>query len=289
MVTTIDENEVPSTPTDVFLLNTMRGLETGLTVGTIASSPIETCTLASEVDDVLSRPEWSDYDVLPVEADQGIVAVVERKSRSRRSFHSGMLASWDQPLEEFLATPRFIDDGFRLVVYKAQIAGIVTPSDLLRLPVRVLAFALLSHLEHAMNTVIGECGLEPVTWLAHLSQPRRMALQRYQDALRKKRMNPDLLEFTYFSDKILILRGLNMLEEDEIKAAWDLNELRNQVAHNRNYVRSQDELKQFVKRLQSIRMFITRLETLAEVARKGLGETRRVNDIGGDPHEGEIG
>ncbi len=80
---------------EMYLVNTMKGLEAGLTVGTIASSPIMTCSPTDDPAAVLS--EWPDFDVIPVEDQGQIVAIVERSSESRRPLDSGMLVASGLP------------------------------------------------------------------------------------------------------------------------------------------------------------------------------------------------
>lgn len=230
-------------------------------MGTIASSPIETCTVDDDPEEVLARPRWLDFDVLPVMDDQRIVAVIERSNRIKRPLHSGILVSSSQPLEDFLTTSGFVDDGYRLVLFGSRIAGIVTPSDLLRLPVRVLAFALLSHLEHTMNRIINADHSEPDGWLKYLKLDRKAELEQDLEKLQQERLNPDLLEFTYLSEKINILKKSKRISNAEAKSAGGLNELRHQVAHNRDYARDQKELQNFLGRMQRIRALIAKLES----------------------------
>jgi len=74
--------------------------------------------------------------------------------KRRRPLDDSLLVSADAPLWDFLHTVH--EQPYRLVVDKTKIAGIVTWSDLLKLPVLVLAFSLIAELERAMNERIKE-------------------------------------------------------------------------------------------------------------------------------------
>lgn len=248
---------------DLFLQTTMRGLETGLTVGTIASSPIATCSVHDEPDEVLARPEWSDYDALPVADGNRIIAVVERNTGSRRPLDSSILVSADQPLEEFLKTHGLVQDGYRLVIFGGKIEGIVTPSDLLRLPVRVLAFALLSHLEMTMVKIIDRHNIDTEQWLHIVSEERKEELLCHQETLRRHQLNPNMLEFTYMSEKLNVLKCLKLIPNSVATKASGLNELRNQIAHNRDYVRSSKDLNRFLRRMERLPILISTFECIA--------------------------
>lgn len=243
-----------------YLETTLKGFEAGLTVGTIASSPIVTCGIDDEPEDVLAVAKWSEFDFLPVADGSRIVAIIERRSHMRRPLDSGMLVSASQPLEHFLAAPGLLDDGYRLVIFGDRIKGIVTPSDLLRLPVRVFAFTLLSHLEQTMNRMIIQHYSCPEQWLPLLTEKRRTAIKQRQRELSEERLNPDELEFADLSDKITILSKSKLVKPNEAKRLGGISNTRNQVVHGRDYVANHAELRDFMRRLNSIPSLISTLE-----------------------------
>lgn len=250
---------------DTFVQATFRELESSLTVGTIASSPIVTCGEGDEVEDVLTRSDWSDFDAIPVLDGKRITAVIERGSHSKRSLDSSVLVSSAQPLEEFLGMPGFVDDGYRLVVFGSKIDGIVTPSDLLRLPVRVLVFAHLAHLEMAMGEILDAQHLPDNHWLQYLSPERQLELGEILTQLQADRLNPNLIEYMTFSEKARVLKKIGAMSKPEADNAGGLSELRNQVMHHRDYVRTQTELRRFLNRFQRTRDMINALEPRAQL------------------------
>jgi len=93
---------------------------------------------------------------------------VERSNpKIRRPLDDSVLVAADNPLSQFIRTIH--QQPYRLVVDGTAIRGIVTWSDLLKLPVTVLAFSLVAQLELAMNSRIKEkYGLENDLSLIHI-------------------------------------------------------------------------------------------------------------------------
>lgn len=63
-----------------------------------------------------------------------------------------LLVTAEEPLTRFV--PLLRRRPYRLVLLGTEIAGIVTRSDIIKPPVRLLAFTLVSHLEVAMTELI---------------------------------------------------------------------------------------------------------------------------------------
>jgi hypothetical protein len=72
----------------------------------------------------------------------------------RRPLDDSILVSADAPLWHFNHAVH--EQPYRLVVEQTRITGIMTWSDLLKVPVLVLAFSLMAELELAMNRRILE-------------------------------------------------------------------------------------------------------------------------------------
>lgn len=230
----------------------MRGLETGLTVGTIASSPIAKCDADMVPNDVLSRPEWLDFDVIPVATRGRVVAVIERKTGQLRPLDSGLLVSAVHPIQALLMEGSFIEDGYRLVLDGEGINGIVTVSDLLRLPARVLTFTLISHLESAMSSVIANQCASDDAWMTCLRPGRRDRINGRAEQLANRRLNPSKLELTDFSDKFSILQRLQVFTKQQADEAGGLEDLRNAIVHARDYLRDEDDVRKYIDRIRRI-------------------------------------
>jgi len=247
---------------------TLRGLESGLRVQEIATAKPRTCRIEDPIDGVLSDSALLDFDYIPVAQDGVIVGVIERAARGsgpedgrRKPLSGAMLVSGSLPLAAFV--PMMVQRPYWLVVQDSGATGIVTRSDLLKLPVRLYAFALIIHLETVLSALIHL--LYPdghARWLAELSAKRQRELQNNYDGLAKSRDNPDWLELTYFSDKVTILvdkkathnrralTGSSLAWEpsDGLRAIlWRISEERNNVAHPKNYASSDTALIGFLE------------------------------------------
>ncbi len=140
------------------------------------------------------------------------------------------------PILEFLRAAG--ERPFRFLVDGGRIAGLVTLSDIQRLPVRVALFALITDLEQAMADLISRRGGGFAERGRFLSEERRQKLHR---ELKKAWKNSEIVEeifFTIFHDKQQILKGMNIAVGDAKEFADDLDlirELRNHIAHANAY------------------------------------------------------
>lgn len=87
-----------------------------------------------------------------------------------------MLVAANMPMLDFI--PLLGENPFWLVVFGSRIDGIVTRSDLLKLPVRICVFTLVTHLELVMMNRIRTLFADEVGWFALLS-PNRGAAESY--------------------------------------------------------------------------------------------------------------
>lgn len=234
--------------TDDILLRTLRGLEEGLTVSLIASRPLTTCDATDSTPDVLAREDWKDFDIIPVGTKGRITGVLERDSTVIRSLDGGLLVSSRCPIHDLLLDASFLEDGYRLVLYGGSIEGVVTTSDLLRLPVRVLAFTLVTHFESTMASVIAaRCPDD--RWMDLLPLERRQKATDLARRLKSERLDSRALEATEFSDKKEILKRLGIFSNRQSEKAGGIEKLRNQVAHARDYVHDRESLGKFIERI----------------------------------------
>jgi hypothetical protein len=251
------------------LNSTMAGLEAGLQVRHIATFNPTTVSTYDNVDDVLKRDDLADFDYLPVQNRDGrIVGLLERRSGTRagavseamRSLDEELLVSSDSPLMDFL--PEMKSTRCRLAVDGHRIRAIVTRSDVLKLPVRLLTFCLITHLEMVMTKLIRERFTNESEWLDKLSEPRASKIRSEFEERRHSRLDPSHLEFATLCDKRDVLRKTLALES---KRKFDndvdnIEKLRNQVVHASDYITDTDSVVGFIETLQSCRDWITELE-----------------------------
>ncbi len=262
---------------------TMSGLEKGLQVAHITTSSIQGCNIDDDIGDVLNNSLLRSFDLLPVRQNGLYMGVIRRSAEYpssgsvRNCMHhldESVLISADLPLLEYIT----IDPLDRLVLQGVTICGIVTRSDLLKLPVRLLAFSLVTHIEVLMSNLIRISGVDAQTWLSYLDNRRRKEISGKQQKLKLKHSDPDLLEHTYFSDKRVILEHLfqskdtvihELLNEVKIGQLEEINELRNTVAHTGKDIESQDPIQDFIRRLRLAQAWIDNFPDEQNLGKEG--------------------
>jgi hypothetical protein len=257
----------PALHPEIFDL-TMKGLEAGLKVGDIATYGFAACDAGDESAEVLGRPELVLFDCIPVRQGDRVVGVLEREGgvasgrvcERMRALDESLLVSAAEPLKGFI--PLLVAGPHRLVVRGARIEGIVTSSDVHKLPVRLLVFALVTHLELTMSDAILRT-FEGDEWLDLLQPSRRQKVIDKFAKLRTQNFDPPLLEVTDFCDKRDVLGRKGLLQPkgraiDEFKR---IEALRNSVAHAATYVHSQEQFAEFVALMELTESWIRRLAT----------------------------
>jgi CBS domain-containing protein len=264
--------EPPEFAPEIFDL-TMRGLEAGLRVGDIATFGVRTCEASASLEDVLADPQLKPFDAIPVRTADRVVGVVERLAvptigtvqDHMRRLDEDILVAADVPLKSFI--PLLLKEPYRLVIRGARIQGIVTQSDVHKLPVRLLVFAHITHLEMTMAALIGR-EVTGDEWLDLLPRRRRDRVLGKLRLLQQRRLDPVLLELTDFGDKRRIVseRGLLGTGDDCARAEAELErieQLRNVVAHAATFARTGDEFTDFVELLNLTETWISTLNRQA--------------------------
>ncbi|MGH2389415.1 MAG: CBS domain-containing protein [Chloroflexota bacterium] len=252
---------------DSSLRTALIGLDAGMHVGHITTQEPRTCAPNQEVVAVLSDPDLMDYDHIPVVQERLVVGVLVRTDPSETGLVSArmqplsdaMLVAANMPLLEFI--PLLRAHAYRLVVVGSRINGIVTWSDLLKLPVRICIFTLITHLELVMISRIRALYPDDAQWMNLLSCGRRDKVDCKLNQLRKSRSNPSKIECTEFCDKYTILAERYEAQYDrfmiELKA---IQNLRDNIAHATSYVQGRSELTKFIDTLAATRTWISRFE-----------------------------
>ncbi len=247
---------------------TMKGLEAGLRVGDIATYGLMSCAAGDDAAIVMQQPEYQPFDCVPVTEGDRVIGVLLRDcdlspgpARERmRHLDDGLLVSSDEPLKGFI--PLLVQTPHRLVLRGSRIDGIVTSSDVHKLPVRLLAFALITHLEMTMAAVITQRWAED-EWFALLSSARQLKVHKKFDALKTENFDPPLIEVTDFCDKRTVLAKQALLDLPSKKQAIHdfkrIEVLRNSVAHAGTYARSDAQLADFARLIRLTEEWIERL------------------------------
>lgn len=214
-----------------------------------------------------------DFDQFPVKQGGETIGILLRLRAHRGTsvrdamepLREGLLVSAQMPITELI--PQLRASPYRLVLRGGHIDGLVTQSDLLKLPVRLVVFALIAHLEQIMASLIA-ARWPAEAWLSLLPQARQDKINAKQTELSSRRMNPPLLELTEFADKRDLCKKL-VVEGSKSKFSSELDglrDLRDQVAHAATFVDPSDgqsAVTKFVDHFENATQWIRVLTELA--------------------------
>jgi hypothetical protein len=234
---------------------TLEALQAGLTVNLIATAraAFVTCAMNETLAQVIKDNSQNQFDFLPVTelADDRIVGLLEITRYRHSATVDRSVGEAMRPLSEenligadasILAFVRDADlRKCRLVVSGSQISGLVTLSDLQRLPVRAALFGLVTYLEILMAEVIRQEFKGSGEWLRYLSDGRRRDLRNELEKAEAQDGVVDALLFTQFCDKKSILSKSRNLKTSKRKFDDELGRiqsLRDHLAHANDYAAS---------------------------------------------------
>jgi hypothetical protein len=215
---------------------------------------------------------YQDFDQFPVRDTEGTIGILLREGDHREKsvrqamlpLSEGLLVSADMSIADLI--PQLHASHFRLILRGGQIDGLVTQSDLLKLPVRMLLFGLISHLEMCLRAVIRERAPWPL-WLKSLKPDRRKGVLSRLAKLKDARFEPDPLEFADFADAIDVLAQQPDLGDEFRREATPVQTLRNDIAHSKTFISFAADVRQFIDRFTKTRDLIELLSGMLKVAR----------------------
>jgi CBS domain-containing protein len=182
-----------------------------------------------------------DFDQFPVRDADRTLGLLVRGDCPGRLVRDAMLplseeliVSADMAIAELI--PRMRTLPCRLILRGDRIDGLVTHSDLLKLPVRIVVFGLLTHLEMVMADLVST-HWPADEWLTALGPGRRAKLLEKETVLRQRGLNPPRIELTEFADKRDLCKRLLAGGRTRFDREMDeLRNLRDQLAHAATFV-----------------------------------------------------
>jgi len=229
--------------TDDPLALVLESLEKGLHVNLIAGRPLITCGPDDGAAEVFQRPDCAPFDQVPVRDGERIVGVLEKNQAATSTgrvadamlrLEDRMLLEASTGILEYLHLA--VGGAYHLVVSGNRVDGIVTRSDLLKLPVRVVLFTVLTHLETTMASTI-KASFQEDEWLQYLTEQRQEKLKGEFKQAKQLNTYADLLSFTQWADKREIISKGILAKQTNKKSDFDkeleeLELLRNAVMHS---------------------------------------------------------
>ena len=238
----------------------------GTFVPTLACAPAD-----AEAVPWLSQ-HYPDFDQFPVREGEATIGVLTRRSNlgtksvreAMQPLSEGVIVSADMPIADLIPVLR--ESHYRIVLSGGRIDGLVTQSDLLKLPVRMMLFGLISHLEMCLRALVRERAPWP-QWLDMLEpSKRRNEVRADVNKLKSARLEPDPLEVSNFGDLVNVLASQADLGDDFAGKADSIRLLRNDVAHGKTYIASPDDVRRFVDQFADIRALIERASRVLRTA-----------------------
>jgi hypothetical protein len=261
-------------------------LHSGLTVELISThrDDLRTCTPDDAIADVIGR-NIELYDFLPVVSlkspkNASIIGLFHAAKCSHAASLDGRIREHYDPLsEEFVigADARILDfikdadhKPCRLVVSNSGIIGLVSLSDLQRLPVRAVLFSVITGFEITMMEAIRRSFPSDGDWLCRLSEGRRKTIT---DTIAESHRGDgfvDALLFTQFCDKADIIRKSFDLGKEGGKSALasklkEIQRLRDHVAHANEYAASPEHAQNVCTLVRDILALREKLSAMRKV------------------------
>jgi hypothetical protein len=257
-----------------------------ITLIATAREHFATCAMNESLAAVQGRYRDEQFDHLPVTDSEGVIvgildlsAVPAVQSGERVDSHMHLLREAhligaDSSILQFIR--QAAEWPFRLVVSGNNISGLVSISDLQRLPVRAALFAMITHLEMLMADTIRAAHRDTDEWLVHLSKGRAKKIRSEISSAKHEDSYVDALLFTQFCDKRDILAGQPWLRSE--RSNWDsdmkqVERLRNALAHANEYAASPEAARRLCATVRTIDDWINRLT--AHLASEPVGPTAR--------------
>jgi hypothetical protein len=244
------------------LHGTLESLQGGLTVELIATKRTDfaTCVADEAIADVVARNRLHRFDFLPVVQPQKddlrrdtIVGLFEIRPFMNGALAEGRVRERLSALSEqnliggdagILTLVRDADrHKCRLVVSGYEISGLVSQSDLQRLPVRAALFGMVTYLELIMVDAIHRKFGDSRDWMKYLNETRQEKLRTEIESAQQQDSLVDALLFTQFADKIAIICNIFIAELEDADVERDLKKiqkLRDHLAHANDYAASPD-------------------------------------------------
>ena len=249
----------------------MMDFQDGLPVRLIATprSSFKTCRTDEELAHVAKRNVES-FDYFPVvdaaeDARETIVGLIDLVPFMHGETPQGMVKDRMRRLSEdsligadasILAFVKGADrHRCRLVVSGSEISGLVSLSDLQRLPVRAALFAMITHAEITMVSAIRREFNGSDAWIKRLSSCRQMKIREELEKSVVEDTFVDRLLFTQFADKITIIRKSPLFKESKTAFETEMQvvqDLRDQLAHANDYASTRAAAEQVCRTVRSI-------------------------------------
>lgn len=225
------------------------------------------CRAATDMGGIESAPTLTDFDHVPLTgpATQRIEAMFVRGTGCV-PLHTDMFMAADSPLIAFVETAD--RQPFRLLIADDEVVGLVTLSDLQRLPVYSLLFGLVIAVEALLVEWVRQaCRADADAWLSRLDTRRQREIERHFERAQAANVALDRLSCASFADEIAAALGLGLLArgDEHHRRLQELVELRNEVCHAKEFAHTPERALRLPARARDA-------DTLANWLQEAIGQ-----------------
>lgn len=205
--------------------------------------------------------ELADFDQVPLTDDCGCrIEGVFVRGAGRLELREDMFMAADTPLISFLETAD--QQRFRFLLADSTVSGMVTISDIQKMPVYSVLFGLLVAVELLlMDWIRKECSKDENAWLDHLAKSQKGNIQKHWKEAVEQNLAIDRLSCATFGQEIQAADGLGLFKNhDNQKAKLKaLAQLRHQVCHASEFAPNLGEalkIPRHVRDAQSVALWL---------------------------------
>jgi hypothetical protein len=220
----------------------MAEVRTWISVESIATSRSELVTRRKcDWPEFREDPKLKEFDSVPVTEHDEIVGIFNRGTGKLMELSEAMFLASDDSLLSFVKDAD--QRKFAFLVRESHIAGLVTLSDIQKLPVYCVLFNLLMTVEMlVVDWIRAVCLDDPDRWLELLDDRAKARIDSCWRQAQKENVALDRLSCAGFADELnaALQLGLFPAERDIGASLKDLKNLRNMVCHGMDYALTPD-------------------------------------------------
>ena len=212
---------------------------------------LKTCKLSDKIYDLIKN-NLENFSFLPVvDTVENIIGVINLKNKNfapnnyvqdiYTPINEKIIIGGNSSINEFIKN--IIDEPFKLVISKNEISGLVTMSDMQKIPVRVSIFSLIIELEIMMSNLIVKLYPKEDDWMKLLTISRRNKLNEEELAVKRSDNFVSKIIFTQFGDKakIIVKSKIFSFTSKRLKKKFeDIRKLRDIVAHSSEFAETDE-------------------------------------------------
>ncbi len=213
------------------------------------------------------RDEWGlkEFDHVPVTKDDDIVGVYDRESGTLKDLSEAMFMAADASLLSFVVSAD--RRNFAFLVRESQIVGIVTLSDIQKLPVYCVLYSLLMSVEMLLMECIRKtCRDAQDKWMTYLNGSAKKKIENHWKQAQQKNVALDRLSCASFRNELVAAQGLGIVSAADGAALERLNELRDLVCHGKEIALSPDRALQIPEHVRDA----LKMQAVLDKTLKGL-------------------